>query len=47
MHAQTSPTRLLRTCGSKRKFYEAILPRFELPAFSEHIDVYGADKDQR
>jgi len=44
MHANFSNT-LLRTCGSK-EVYEAVCQAFE-PRIKEHIDVYGADNDQR
>lgn len=44
MHANFSNT-TLRTCGSKET-YEAICRAFE-PRVKEHIDVYGADNDQR
>ena len=44
MHANFSNT-TLRTCGSK-EVYEAICQAFE-PRVKEHIDVYGADNDQR
>ena len=36
---------LLRTAGSKEVF-EAVCQAFE-PRIKEHIDVYGADNDQR
>lgn len=44
MHANFSNT-LLRTCGS-RDTYEAVCQAFE-PRIKHHIDVYGADNDQR
>ncbi len=44
MHANFSNT-TLRTCGSKET-YDAICQAFE-PRIKEHIDVYGADNDQR
>ena len=44
MHANFSNT-TLRTCGSK-EVYEQICQAFE-PRVKEHIDVYGADNDQR
>jgi len=44
MHANFS-NELLRTCGSQEA-YEAICQAFE-PRIKEHIDVYGADNDQR
>ncbi|TWU22070.1 Glutamine synthetase 2 [Novipirellula galeiformis] len=44
MHANFSNT-LLRTCGSK-EVYDAICQAFE-PRIKNHIDVYGADNDQR
>lgn len=44
MHANFSNT-TLRTCGSQ-DIYEAICQAFE-PRIKEHIDVYGADNDQR
>jgi glutamine synthetase len=44
MHANFSNT-TLRTCGSK-DVYEQICQAFE-PRVKEHIDVYGADNDQR
>ena len=44
MHANFSNT-TLRTCGSKET-YEAICEAFE-PRIKSHIDVYGADNDQR
>lgn len=44
MHANFSNT-TLRTCGSK-EVYEAICEAFE-PRIKSHIDVYGADNDQR
>ncbi len=44
MHANFSNS-LLRTCGSK-EVYEAVCQAFE-PRINEHIDVYGADNDQR
>ncbi|MEX0824795.1 MAG: glutamine synthetase beta-grasp domain-containing protein [Pirellulaceae bacterium] len=44
MHANFSNS-LLRTCGSK-EVYEAVCRAFE-PRIREHIDVYGADNDQR
>ncbi|WDQ18684.1 glutamine synthetase beta-grasp domain-containing protein [Rhodopirellula sp. P2] len=44
MHANFSNT-TLRTCGSK-EVYDAICQAFE-PRITEHIDVYGADNDQR
>ena len=44
MHANFSNT-TLRTCGS-RETYEAICRSFE-PRIKEHIDVYGADNNQR
>ena len=44
MHANFSNT-LLRTCGSK-DVYEQICKAFEA-VIKEHIDVYGADNDQR
>lgn len=44
MHANFSNT-LLRTCGSK-DVYDAVCQAFE-PRISHHIDVYGADNDQR
>jgi glutamine synthetase len=44
MHANFSNT-TLRTCGSKET-YEAICRAFE-PRIKHHIDVYGADNDQR
>lgn len=44
MHANFSNT-LLRTCGSK-EIYEAVCRAFE-PRIKAHIDVYGADNDQR
>ena len=37
--------RRLRTCGSQ-EVYETICQAFE-PRIKEHIDVYGADNDQR
>lgn len=44
MHANFS-NELLRTCGSK-EVYEAVCQAFE-PRIKDHIDVYGADNDQR
>ncbi|MEM6692039.1 MAG: glutamine synthetase beta-grasp domain-containing protein [Planctomycetota bacterium] len=44
MHANFSNT-TLRTCGSK-EIYEQICQAFE-PRIKEHIDVYGADNNQR
>ncbi|TWU06229.1 glutamine synthetase beta-grasp domain-containing protein [Stieleria varia] len=44
MHANFS-NNTLRTCGSKET-YEQICQAFE-PRIKEHIDVYGADNDQR
>ncbi len=44
MHANFSNT-LLRTCGSK-EVYDAVCRAFE-PRIKDHIDVYGADNDQR
>lgn len=44
MHANFS-NETLRTCGSQ-EVYEAICQAFE-PRIKEHIDVYGADNDQR
>ena len=44
MHANFSNT-LLRTCGSK-EVYEQVCKAFE-PRIKEHIDVYGADNNQR
>ncbi|MEM9826053.1 MAG: glutamine synthetase beta-grasp domain-containing protein [Planctomycetota bacterium] len=44
MHANFS-NEVLRTCGSK-EVYEKICQAFE-PRVKEHIDVYGADNDQR
>ncbi|GAA4453028.1 glutamine synthetase beta-grasp domain-containing protein [Novipirellula rosea] len=44
MHANFSNT-LLRTCGSK-EVYDAVCQAFE-PRIKSHIDVYGADNDQR
>lgn len=44
MHANFSNS-LLRTCGSK-EVYEQVCRAFE-PRIREHIDVYGADNDQR
>ncbi|GAA5510125.1 glutamine synthetase beta-grasp domain-containing protein [Novipirellula caenicola] len=44
MHANFSNT-LLRTCGSK-DVYDAVCQAFE-PRIKSHIDVYGADNDQR
>jgi glutamine synthetase len=44
MHANFSNS-LLRECGSK-EVYEAVCRAFE-PRIKEHIDVYGADNDQR
>jgi glutamine synthetase len=44
MHANFSNS-LLRTCGSKET-YEAVCQAFE-PRIKHHIDVYGADNDQR
>ncbi|MCA9026590.1 MAG: glutamine synthetase beta-grasp domain-containing protein [Planctomycetaceae bacterium] len=44
MHANFSNT-TLRTCG-KKEIYESICRAFE-PRIKEHIDVYGADNDQR
>jgi glutamine synthetase len=44
MHANFSNS-VLRTCGS-REVYEAICRAFE-PRIKEHIDVYGADNNQR
>ena len=44
MHANFSNT-VLRTCGDK-KTYEKICEAFR-PVVKEHIDVYGADNDQR
>ena len=44
MHANFS-NETLRTCGSK-EVYEQICQAFE-PRIKEHIDVYGADNDQR
>lgn len=44
MHANFSND-LLRTCGS-RDVYEQVCVAFE-PRIKEHIDVYGADNDQR
>ncbi|MFL2587515.1 MAG: glutamine synthetase beta-grasp domain-containing protein [Flavobacteriaceae bacterium] len=44
MHANFS-NETLRTCGSKET-YEKICEAFR-PVVSEHIDVYGADNDQR
>ena len=44
MHANFS-NNILRTCGDK-KTYEKICEAFR-PVVKEHIDVYGADNDQR
>lgn len=44
MHANFSNS-VLRTCGS-REVYEAVCRAFE-PRIKEHIDVYGADNNQR
>jgi glutamine synthetase len=44
MHANFS-NETLRTCGSQ-EVYESICQAFE-PRIKEHIDVYGADNDQR
>jgi glutamine synthetase len=44
MHANFSNT-ILRTCGSKET-YEKICEAFR-PVVKEHIEVYGADNDQR
>jgi glutamine synthetase len=44
MHANFSNT-ILRTCGSK-DVYDAVCRAFE-PRIKAHIDVYGADNDQR
>ncbi|MGB1817000.1 MAG: glutamine synthetase, partial [Rubripirellula sp.] len=44
MHANFSNT-TLRTCGSK-DVYDAVCQAFE-PRIKHHIDVYGADNDQR
>ncbi len=44
MHANFS-NEVLRTCGS-REVYESICRAFE-PRIKEHIDVYGADNNQR
>ena len=44
MHANFSNT-VLRTCGSK-EVYDSICQAFE-PRIKSHIDVYGADNDQR
>ena len=44
MHANFSNT-TMRTCGNKEVF-EAICEAFQ-PRIQEHIDVYGADNDQR
>ena len=44
MHANFS-NEVLRTCGSQ-EVYESICQAFE-PRIKEHIDVYGADNDQR
>ncbi len=44
MHANFS-NNLMRTCGSK-EVYEAICRAFE-PRIKNHIDVYGADNEQR
>jgi glutamine synthetase len=44
MHANFSNS-LLRTCGSK-EVYEQVCKAFE-PRIKEHIDVYGADNNQR
>ncbi|TWT54371.1 Glutamine synthetase 2 [Rubripirellula amarantea] len=44
MHANFSNT-TLRTCGSK-EVYDAICQAFQ-PRIKEHIDVYGADNEQR
>lgn len=44
MHANFS-NGVLRTCGS-REVYESICRAFE-PRIKEHIDVYGADNNQR
>ena len=44
MHANFSNS-TLRSCGSKET-YDAICQAFE-PRIKEHIDVYGADNDQR
>ncbi len=44
MHANFSNT-LLRTCGSK-EVYDAVCNAFQ-PRIKEHIDVYGADNNQR
>ncbi|TWU43118.1 Glutamine synthetase 2 [Novipirellula aureliae] len=44
MHANFSNT-TLRTCGSQ-EVYETICKAFE-PRIKHHIDVYGADNDQR
>jgi glutamine synthetase len=44
MHANFS-NELMRTCGSK-EVYEAICRAFE-PRIKNHIDVYGADNEQR
>ncbi|QEG38444.1 glutamine synthetase beta-grasp domain-containing protein [Roseimaritima ulvae] len=44
MHANFSNS-LLRTCGSQ-EVYEQVCNAFQ-PRIQEHIDVYGADNDQR
>ena len=44
MHANFSNS-VLRTCGSK-EVYDSICQAFE-PRIKSHIDVYGADNDQR
>jgi glutamine synthetase len=44
MHANFSNT-MLRTCGNKEA-YDAVCQAFE-PRIKDHIDVYGADNDQR
>ena len=44
MHANFS-NEVLRTCGSKET-YEKICEAFR-PVVKEHIEVYGADNDQR
>lgn len=44
MHANFSNT-LLRTCGS-REIYNAVCDAFQ-PRIKQHIDVYGADNNQR
>jgi len=44
MHANFS-NEIMRTCGSK-EVYEAICRAFE-PRIKNHIDVYGADNEQR